>query len=249
MDRTTAPASHRRGRVRSAAGLAAAVLALVVAACGPHSGYAPYDTVPTMATERYDISSLPPYKLQVGDGLTIKFYRNPELDQDVTIRPDGKISLPFIDEVMCAGLTPSELDAAITRRYAGELAIPDITVIVTALGGHRVYVDGEVTKPGMVELSGGMTVLAAVSSAGGFTPRAIREQVIVIRRDVTGKPTGHAVDLKQVIFGKASDGDVLLQPFDIVYVPRSKIANANLWVQQYIRDMLPINPGLAIPTQ
>jgi protein involved in polysaccharide export with SLBB domain len=89
----------------------------------------------------------------------------------------------------------------------------------------------------------------AVASAGGYTPRAIRQQVILIRRDAAGKPTGHAVDLRQVIFGQAADGDVLLQPFDIVYVPRSKIANANLWVQQYIRDMLPINPGLSIPTQ
>lgn len=101
----------------------------------------------------------------------------------------------------------------------------------------------------MVELSGGMTMLAAVASAGGFTDRAIRQQVILIRRGTDGKPTGHAVDLRQVIYGQVSEGDVLLQPFDIVYVPRTKIANANLWVQQYIRDMLPINPGVAIPTQ
>lgn len=229
--------------------IAAAALGVLVVACGPHRGYAPYDTVPTMATERYEISQLPAYRLQVGDGLAVKFYRNPELDQDVTIRPDGKISLPFIDEIMCAGMTPAELDRVITRRYVGELAVPDITVIVTQLGGHRVYVDGEVTKPNMVQLAGGMTLLGAISSAGGFTPRAIREQVILIRRDANGQPVGHAVDMKQVIFGKHSEGDVLLQPFDIVYVPRSKIANANLWVQQYIRDMLPINPGLAIPTQ
>jgi protein involved in polysaccharide export with SLBB domain len=202
-----------------------------------------------MAQERYDIGRLPEYKLQVGDTLTIKFYRNPEIDQEVVIRPDGKVSLPFVDDVRCAGLTPAELDQDLTRRYVGELAIPDITVIVTELGGHRVYVDGEVTKPSMVALAGGMTMLNAISSAGGFKPGAIREQVILIRRDTAGKPVGHAVDLRKVIFGKSSEGDVLLQPYDIVYVPRSRIANANLWVQQYIRDMLPINPGLAIPTQ
>lgn len=228
---------------------AVVVVAGLVAACGPHKDYAPYDTVPTMATERYEITKLPPYRLQVGDSLAIKFYRNPELDQEVIIRPDGKISLPFIDEVTCAGLTPAELDAEITRRYHGELAIPDITVIVSALGGHRVYVDGQVEAPGMVELSGGMTMLGAISSAGGFTPEAIREQVILIRRDAAGKAVGHSVDLKKVIFGQESEGDVLLQPFDIVFVPRSKIANANLWVQQYIRDMLPIHPGIAIPTR
>jgi protein involved in polysaccharide export with SLBB domain len=227
----------------------ALALGVVAAACGPHRNYAPYDTVTTLAEERYDITKLPEYKLQVGDTLSVKFYRNPELDQEVVIRPDGKISLPFLDDIMCAGLTPGQLDQEITRRYVGELAVPDITVIVTALGGHKVYVDGEVYKPSMVQLSGGMTLLNAVSSAGGFKPTAIREQVILIRRDAAGQAVGHAVDLKEVIFGQNPEGDVLLKPYDIVYVPRSKIANANLWVQQYIRDMLPINPGLSIPTQ
>ena len=237
------------GRGMWTAGVAALVLGILATACGPHHGYAPYDTVATLADERYDITKLPEYKLQVGDTLSIKFYRNPELDQTVAIRPDGKISLPFLDDIMCAGLTPAQLDQEITKRFVGELAIPDITVIVTELGGHKVYVDGEVFKPSMVQLSGGMTMLNAISSAGGFKPEAIRSQVILIRRDAGGEPVGHAVDLKQVIFGKKPEGDVLLKPYDIVYVPRSKIANANLWVKQYIRDMLPINPGLAIPTQ
>ena len=229
--------------------LGAAGLALIAGACGPHRDYAPYDTVETMKTERYETRRLPEYRLQVGDQLMIKFYRNPELDQDVVIRPDGKISLPFIDEVECAGKTPAEVDGEITRRYVGELAIPDITVIVAALGGHSVFVDGMVEAPGMVALVGGMTMVGAIASAGGFRDEAIREQVILIRRDPTGKPVGHAVDLKKVVYGQESEGDVLVQPFDIVYVPRSKIANANLWVQQYIRDMLPIHPGLAIPTR
>jgi polysaccharide export outer membrane protein len=237
------------GRGTWRAAVAALALGVLAAACGPHRNYAPYDTVATLAQERYDINQLPEYKLQVGDTLNIKFYRNPELDQTVVIRPDGKISLPFLDDIMCAGLTPGQLDQEITRRFVGELAVPDITVIVTELGGHKVYVDGEVFKPSMVQLSGGMTLLNALSSAGGFRPEAIREQVILIRRDAAGEPVGHAVNLKQVIFGQKPEGDVLLKPYDIVYVPRSKIANANLWVKQYIRDMLPINPGLAIPTQ
>jgi len=238
-----------KGRGSWMAMLAVVLLGVLATACGPHRNYAPYDTVATLEQEQYDITRLPEYKLQVGDTLSIKFYRNPELDQEVVIRPDGKISLPFLDDIMCAGLTPAELDREITRRFVGELAIPDITVIVTELGGHKVYVDGEVFKPSMVQLSGGMTMLNAISSAGGFKPEAIREQVILIRRDAAGEPVGHAVNLKQVIFGQKPEGDVLLQPYDIVYVPRSKIANANLWVKQYIRDMLPINPGLAIPTQ
>ena len=135
--------------------VAALALGLLATACGPHRNYAPFDTIATLEKERYDITRLPEYKLQVGDALSIKFYRNPELDQNVVIRPDGRISLLFLDDIKAAGLTPAQLDEEITRRFTGELAVPDIAVIVTELGGHNVFVDGEVFKPSMVKLSGG----------------------------------------------------------------------------------------------
>jgi polysaccharide export outer membrane protein len=226
--------------------LTAALTGLLAAAC-THRSYAPYDTVATMKDEQYNVSRLPPYTIQVADRLSIKFQRNPELDQELVVRPDGRISLPFVDEVQCAGMTPDELTAELARRYKGELAVPDITVAVSAFGGNRVFVDGEVKTPGMIQLVAGMTMLSAISSSGGFTPSGQREQVILIRRDGSGKPAGHSVDLKKVVVGRDSEGDVLLQPFDIVYVPRSKIANAGVWVQQYIRDMMPIRLHLFIP--
>jgi polysaccharide export outer membrane protein len=227
--------------------LAVMLATSLVAACGPHRDYAPYDTVPTMADEQYNVSRLPPYRIQVADRLTIKFQRNPELDQELIVRPDGRISLPFLDEVQCAGMTPDELKAELERRYAGELAVPDVTVLVSRFGGNRVFVDGEVKTPRMLELTAGMTMMSAIASSGGFLPGGLREQVILIRRDENGKPAGHSVDLKKVVYGQESEGDVLLQPFDVVYVPRSKIANAGIWVEQYIRDMLPIRLRLAIP--
>jgi polysaccharide export outer membrane protein len=220
--------------------VAALAVAIVASACGPHRDYAPYGNVETMADEQYNVSRLPPYAIQTGDRLSIEFARNPELDQEVMVRPDGMISLPFIDEVRAAGLTPDDVDQEIERRFKGELANPDATVVVLGLGGQLVFVDGEVTRPGMFPLTAGMTALAAISSAGGMTTRGIREQVILIRRDEEGKPVGHSVDLSDVVRGTASEGDVLLEPFDIVYIPRSKIANAGLWVDQYIREMLPI---------
>lgn len=220
---------------------------IVAAACGPHRSYAPFDTVPTMEDEQFNVSRLPPYRIQVADRLSIKFHRNPELDQELIVRPDGRISLPFIDEVQCAGMTPEELKTELERRYKGELAVPDVTVVLSEFGGNRVFVDGEVKTPGMLQLAAGMTMLDAIASSGGFTTSGLREQVILIRNDETGKPVGHSVDLKKVAVGRESTGNVLLQPFDIVYVPRSKIANAGIWVKQYIQDMLPIRPGLAIP--
>ena len=227
--------------------LAAVIAGGLVTACGPHRDYAPYDTVPTMADEQYNVSRLPPYRIQVADRLSIKFQRNPELDQELIVRPDGRISLPFLDEVQCAGMMPEELKAELERRYKGELAVPDITVVVSKFGGNLAFVDGEVKTPGMVQLAAGMTMLDAVASSGGFLATGLREQVILIRRDDSGKPVGHSVDLKKVALGKDAEGDVLLQPFDIVYVPRSKIANAGIWVDQYIREMMPIRLRLFIP--
>lgn len=226
---------------------AAAVVCIFAAACGPHRDYAPYETVPTMAEEQYNVSRLPPYRIQVADRLSVKFQRNPELDQELIVRPDGRISLPFIDEVKCVGMTPEELKLELARRYTGELAVPDITVLVSEFGGNHVFVDGEVKTPGMVQLAAGMTMMDAIASSGGFLPSGLREQVILIRRDESGKPAGHSVDLKKVVIGREAEGNVLLQPFDIVYVPRSKIANAGLWVEQYVREMLPIRLRLFIP--
>src|SRR5512139_2451921 len=238
------------GMIRRSLGilaLAAALTSGLVTACGPHRSYAPYDNVATMEEEPYNVSRLPPYRIQVADRLSVKFQRNPELDQELIVRPDGRISLPFVDEVQCAGMTPDELKAELERRYRGELAVPDITVVLSGFGGNRVFVDGEVKTPGMLQLAAGMTMLDAIAASGGFMVGGLREQVILIRRDESGKPVGHSVDLKKVALGQESEGNVLLQPFDIVYVPRSKIANAGSWVQQYIQNMLPIRPGLAIP--
>jgi len=235
------------GRSWGILALVAGLATVLASACGPHRSYAPFDTVETMADEPYNVSHLPPYRIQVADRLSIKFQRNPELDQELVVRPDGRISLPFLDEVQCAGMTPDELKAELERRYRGELAVPDITVLVSGFGGNRVFVDGEVKTPGMLQLAAGMTMMDAVASSGGFLATGLREQVILIRRDESGKPVGHSVDLKEVALGRDAAGNVLLQPFDVVYVPRSKIANAGIWVDQYIREMMPIRLRLFIP--
>jgi protein involved in polysaccharide export with SLBB domain len=187
-----------------------------------------------------------PYILQVGDELAIKFYTNPELNEDVKIRPDGKISLQLIDDVQAAGLSPTGLDAELTKRYTGELADPQISVIVREPGGHRMYVDGEVAKPGLVEVLGDMTLYQAIQSAGGLLKTAHRKQVILIRKGPDGKPIGRAIDVRPIQMGWDPSVDVPVRPLDIVFVPRSKIATVNLFVEQYIRDALPIST-LPIP--
>jgi len=209
-------------------------------------------TVPTPSAPLPTLEAGPPvivpYTMQVGDLLGVKFYQNPDLNEEVVVRPDGKISLQLVGDVQAAGLTPDDLAADLTKKYTGELATPRISIIVRQFGGQRVYVSGEVTKPGEVILQGGMTLYQAIQDRGGFLNTAHRKQVIVVRRGPNGKPEGHVVDLRPVEDGFHPAEDVPLQPYDEVFVPRSKIANVNVWVEQYITKNIPPIP-VAIPIQ
>ena len=181
------------------------------------------------------------YRIQVGDQLDIKFFYNPELNEQVTVRPDGRISLQLVHEIMAAGLTPAELTSLLTKKYATELKRPEITVIVRSFGSQRVYVDGEVIKPGMFPLIGFVTVLQAISQAGGMKDTARTSEVVIIRRGENNKPLASQVNLRKVIDGTDMSQDIALKPYDIVYVPKSAIANVNVWVDQYIRRNLPVS--------
>ena len=183
------------------------------------------------------------YKIQVGDELDVKFFYNSELNDRVIVRPDGRISLQLVQEIACAGLTPAELTKLLTEKYATELRQPEITVIVRSFGAQKIYVDGEVSKPGLVPILGTMTVLQAVSQAGGMKDTARRSAVIIIRRGVANRPLSFAVDLEKALDGTDKSQDILLTPLDIVFVPRSAIADVNVWVDQYLRKNIPFNAG------
>jgi len=179
-----------------------------------------------------------PYLIQPGDQLDIKFFYNPELNETLTVRPDGKISLQLVDEVQAAGLKPSELDDVLTKKYAQELKNPSITVIVKAFGGQRIFVGGEVNRQGLMTISGNMTPLQAVLNAGGFKETASPGNAIVIRKGPGNKPVPIAMNLEDAMHGKSGSADFLLKPDDIVYVPKSAIAKADKFVNQYIENLL-----------
>jgi protein involved in polysaccharide export with SLBB domain len=178
------------------------------------------------------------YVIQAGDELDIKFFYNPELNETVTVRPDGKISLQLVDEIHAAGHTPAQLDEILTNEYARELKKPAITVIVQSFTGQRVYVGGEVNRPGEIDLTNHMSALQAVIDAGGFKETAKPEAAIIIRKGVDNRPIPMRVDLEEVFTGNDAGGDFKLKPYDIVYVPKSAIAKANKWVNQYIEELL-----------
>lgn len=174
------------------------------------------------------------YRISVGDKITVKLFYNPDLNQAVTVQPDGKISLLLVHEVNAVGLTASELRKQLTKDYSKYLQQPELSVVVNESAGERVFVGGEVGKPQVEMLVGPTTVLQAVAAAGGFLPTARTNEVIVIRRGENNRPFEIALNAQEAMKGIDLKQDIYLQPYDMVIVPRSNIANVDLWIDQYI---------------
>lgn len=184
-----------------------------------------------------------PYRIRVGDSLEVRFYKTPELNLEVPVRNDGKVSLELVGDVQAAGLTTDELSRTLTKAYGKELNDPRVTVVLRQFGG-QVFVQGEVKAPGGPPFAHGLTAMQAISLAGGFTDDARPSTVILIRRE-SGKFKGYKLALSRVLSGEDITEDVMLETNDIIYVPKSPIAKVDLWVDQYIRRLLPVNPATA----
>lgn len=167
------------------------------------------------------LHQLPDYIIQSGDQLDIRFFYNPELDETVTVRPDGKISLRLVDEVQAAGETSVGLRGSLTEKYAKELKQPVITVMVKTFSIQRVYVGGEVNRQGFVDLIPGMSPLQAVIDAGGLKPTANARSVLLIRKGPGNVPIQVRLNLKNAINGSATENAIQLLPQDVIYVPTS----------------------------
>jgi polysaccharide export outer membrane protein len=178
------------------------------------------------------------YVLQRGDEITIKVFRVPELEETLKIRPDGKISILLLDDIDAAGLTTKELRAKLTTGYSEFFHEPQVSVILRTGADLKVYVGGEVQQPGVIPLLGDLTALAAVLQAGGFKTSAKTDSTILIRNNGHEARIVQKLNLKDVL--NNGKGDVELRPFDVVYVPASRIARADRFVEQYGRDILPV---------
>lgn len=218
------------------------IFTLMLGACGPAV------VKPSSLEQANAISSKAAageYRLQPGDELDIRFYYNPELNSSVLIRPDGRISLPLANEIQAAGQTPQELTQRLRTSYEQELRRPELTVIVRSFNSQKVFVGGEVASPGVIQALGPLTVLQSVTQAGGFKETARVNEVLIIRRDPSvPDPIVIPVDIAAVVDGSRTNQDIALMPFDIVYVPKSEIANVNKFVDQYIRQNIPFGFGL-----
>lgn len=180
------------------------------------------------------------YLIGVGDTLDIKFLYNPELNElNVPVRPDGRISLQLTNDVQAANLTPNQLREILAKKYATEINKPEIAVIVRTFTSHKVFVDGEVLFPGLIEIKGPTSLVHAISLARGFRESARLSNVIVIRKDAEGKAMSTNIDYRKIIDGSDLSQNIMLLPYDIVYVPKSVIANINKFVNEYINGPIP----------
>jgi polysaccharide export outer membrane protein len=158
------------------------------------------------------------YVIGAQDVLDVSIWKEQDISRVVPVRPDGKISLPLLNDVQAAGLTPAQLAAQITESLKKYVTNPQVTVIVTTINSQRVYILGEVTRPGAFPLLPNMTVLQALSSAGGFTQFA-REKSIYVLRNENGKQVKHPFNYKNVVSGKNTDQDIVLKAGDTIVVP------------------------------
>jgi polysaccharide export outer membrane protein len=180
----------------------------------------------------------PQYRLYPGDELDVVVPSAPELNKTVTVQPDGRIMLPLVDPQMAAGRSAGELQQELSAAYSSQLLRPDVTVVVRAQP-IKVFVGGEVAKAGVYDMPGDMDALRAIVEAGGFQDTAKRSQVVIIRRSRDGRPMMRTVNLDKP-FRDAGHADLVpLRRFDIVYVPKTGLAEIGVFMTQ-MRNALPI---------
>jgi polysaccharide export outer membrane protein len=159
----------------------------------------------------------PSYVIGADDTLHVSVWKEPDLTATLPVRPDGMISLPLLNDVQAAGLTPMQLAAGITDKLKKYIADPHVTVVVTQMNSQRVFVTGEVLHTGAMTLLPNMTVLQALSSAG-FSQFANTKGIYVLRNE-NGKQQKFNVNYKQLVKGESMDQNIILKPGDTIVVP------------------------------
>jgi polysaccharide export outer membrane protein len=183
--------------------------------CEPFSGSLPAE--PSVDMNHYSSGD---YKIGPEDVVEVIVWRNTDLTKTVAVRPDGKISLPLVGDVMALGKTPAELTKEIGEKLKEYKENPNVSVVVQQVNSYSVYVLGEVVHPGRYQLKSYSTVLQAISLAGGFTPYASKNKMFVLRklpdRDTEVRIP---VDYEEIVSGQDSTQNTVLVPGDTVVVP------------------------------
>ena len=227
-------APGRVGRRSGPAGGAAVLLAaLFLAGCqsGRVAGPPPAATPPPPS---------PVFLVGAGDDLSVRIWRNDDLNRQVRVDPSGLISLPLIGDVKAEGRTPPELAAEIRTRYAEKFLVnPQVDVNVAQVRSRKVYVLGEVRSPGSFDLDPRMLPWEAVARAGGFTEDANRQAIMLVRRN-DGKGEALVLNLAAMLEGTEMPSDALLRDRDVLYIPPARIASVERFMIRLNNILSPI---------
>ncbi|MFT8675025.1 MAG: polysaccharide biosynthesis/export family protein [Acetobacter sp.] len=185
------------------------------------------------------------YKIEPGDDVSVVLPFNAELNYEAPVAPDGGLTIPLAGTIKAAGLTVIQ----VAQNVDGALAANGITgnahasVSIRTFAGH-LYVSGQVKKPGPVPIQNDMDVLQAISAAGGLMDTARSKEIVVIRRNPDGRPMVRTVNLEALTRRADPTQEVMLQPFDTIFVPQSSVVEADQWIDRYITRIVPFNQSI-----
>jgi polysaccharide biosynthesis/export protein len=189
-----------------------------------------------------DWGRVPEYRFVPGDLLVLNFGPQEVATNDVSrsqrVRPDGRISVFPVGDVVAAGRTPRELEASLVKLLAAEFKSPRVTIELSETAGNRVHVLGRVLNPGSYPIGPFTTVIEAITAAGGFSDDAARNSVLVFQRDGARTVRVARVPVDRALKQGRLDADLMLSRFAIVYVPRSTIGNVNVFSRQFFSEQL-----------
>ncbi len=233
------------------------VLSLILTSCVSKNSQGRYqdvrfaDIFPTAEigaeiTANTEATTRAPYRVSPGDSLRIEHRFNEELNRSVLVRPDGFVTLPLIEDVNVADRTLLEARKLLEGQYAKTVKNPKISIALENAANIKICVGGEVVNPGMFVMVDGLTALRAIALAGGPRPSAKMSSVVILRDQGLPKPEYLVVDLGKVTKKDGGEEDLRLHPKDMVFVPRTTIANMDKFVDQYLNQLIPFSKSLSV---
>ena len=231
-----------RHGLSTAAFLAATLVASACAGSPSRSASADWGQQRFAAWQETD----PAYRFYPGDSIDVTVHSAPELSRIAEIGPDGRVSLPLLGNVMVADKTDYEIANTLADAYARDILVsPIIEVRRSALGPQNIIVGGEVNTPGLVELTGPVGALEAILMAGGFRNTAARGDVVVLRRQPGGGLMMRTVNLHDALRARHGADNIQIRRHDIIFVPRSTVAEVSVFVEQYVSSVLPLDQAFS----
>ncbi len=207
---------------------------------------APAAPGPAAAVPAAPMASATEYVIGDDDVLHISVWQNEDLNLEAVVRPDGKISFPLIGDVAARGMTITHLDEELTRRLSEYVRAPEVSISLRKIGGSKVILLGEISKPGVYSMAGQKTILEAVGLAGGFTRDAVASSIVLIRGGLAN-PSAQRINLTRALKGRDFlRQNIVLQAEDVVFVPKKFIADVNYFLGLIVD---PLSKGAYIKDQ